>query len=43
MRKRNYTKTNQLKGLLDLFLHNTLVHKIGLAVKRRFKSILFRH
>ena len=35
--------SNQLKGVLGLFLYNALVHKIELAVKSRFKSISFRH
>ena len=35
--------SNQLKGVLGLFLYNALVHEIELAVKSRFKSISFRH
>ena len=35
--------SNQLKGVLDLYLYNALVHKIELAVKNRFKSISLRH
>ena len=35
--------SNQLKGVLGLFLYNALVHKIELTVKSRFKSISFRH
>ena len=35
--------SNQLKGVLGLFLYNALVYRIGLAVKSRFKSISFRH
>ena len=31
--------SNQLKGMLGLFLYNAVVHKIELAVKSRFKSI----
>ena len=34
--------SNQLKGVLGLFLYNALVHKIELAVKSRFKSVSFR-
>ena len=33
--------SNHLKGVKDLFLYNSLVHKIELAVKSRFKSISF--
>ena len=35
--------SNQLKGVLGLFLYNALVYRIELAVKSRFKSISFRH
>ena len=31
--------SNKLKGVLDFFLYNALVHKIELAVKSCFKSI----
>ena len=35
--------SNQLKGFLGLFLHNTLVHKIELVVKILLKLISFQH
>ena len=35
--------SNQLNGVLGLFLYNALVHETELAVKSRFKSISFRH
>ena len=35
--------SNQLKGVLGLFLYNALVYRIELTVKSRFKSISFRH
>ena len=43
LKKEILAVSDQLKGVLGLFLYNALVHKIELAVKSRFKSISFRH
>ena len=43
LKKEIVTISNQLKGVLGLYLYNALVHKIELAVKNLFKSISLRH
>ena len=43
LKKEKVATSNHLKGVLDLFLYNALVHKIELAIKSRFKSISLQH
>ena len=39
LKKEIVATSNQLKGVLGLFLYNALVHKTESPVKSRFKSI----